>query len=367
MENGTEAGGLRLLIPSRFTAYQLGTVPWGLPYQFAKFPQAIVIFDEILCDRHGLDAEISAYKTMGWTSGWIYSQLYQPSGENIVKGVYFRSKHRDLFPRVSESTYRSQIARQRASRNQSITYFDMLDNVTTVCLAQRENAIPFGWTSDTLQVDPVDVLKKSAILFTRVFNYVPLMPPFESLSHEAKRQLKDARNVEEPLWRRLEECQIDWREYQEQRASVMKRSHRIIDEELIEPTEKRLKRVLEMRRAFKEVRQYLQREMNALKSNSITPEQFQEDLKSVIPKEIDEFETELREGEEGFKVRVFFTAMTAFLMSVLSGGNESRELGKIAVGGLAEATRHWYERVYKTRQRHPLGYLNHRFRSKIQP
>jgi len=365
--------GVPLLLPTRFAAYRLGKVPWGLPYQFLQYPYAIVLFDKILCDKWGLTADVEAYENLGWTSGWVFSRLTLPTGEDILQPVDFQEKYPRIFAPMNDTKKNEVLRRQDNSKSNAITHLDMIDANYLVAVAALEKAVPFGWTSPRLDIDPSDTLRKAEYYFDKVFlfdkklRYFPVMPPFESLSPEAKRQLEEARTLEAPLWDALERGNWHFREYQKKRAEILssKPKHRIVDEELFETTEKRLRLILDMRRSFRDVRSYIRKELIEFESGNVTVEQFQRDLDSSIPPEIEQFDLQVTPLERDFSVRVILMEILMFFSIIINRAVSPTDFGSFATMTGADAFLS-YERYRDLKRKLPNGYLNHRFSSRIK-
>ena len=142
--------------------------------------------------------------------------------------------------------------------------------------------------------------------------------------------MEDARALEAPLWDALERGDWHFRDYQRKRAEVLKPGHRIVDEELFETTEKRLRLVLDMRRSFRDVRSYMSKELTQLQSGNVTVEQFRRDLEAIIPKEIDQFDLQVTELEEDFGVRVILAELLMFLQIIIDRVVSPTDLGNLS-------------------------------------
>jgi hypothetical protein len=100
--------------------YLAGTRPRGLPNQiFSHHPWALIVFENIYCDKYGLEGERAAFDALQWTNSKLFIDLAHPvraviqpiDGEAILRTSVESTRRSEGF----ESEHRFQTALTQAS------------------------------------------------------------------------------------------------------------------------------------------------------------------------------------------------------------------------------------------------------------
>jgi hypothetical protein len=109
-------------------------IPSGLPAQVLWNGAAqFWFFEKVFCTKESLAGDLAAYEALGWTSGWIFSDLQSkgfiesvdwnqeaaaPDGEELLKGLL--KTHRDIQDHIDETTIRLYLAEGRDAELEAI-------------------------------------------------------------------------------------------------------------------------------------------------------------------------------------------------------------------------------------------------------
>jgi len=341
-----------------------------MPFEFLKAPHAAILSEKVLCDRNGLDAEIRGYKTLGWTTNWVFKRLSEPRVA-ILEEIDLASELRNdsALQQLDAPHSRQFIAKQRMSRAQPIKYFDQYDFAVAfdisskLEMASEDVVLPFGWTSGTPSQRLA--IQKQELFAEMVLPGVRLIPPWNLMPKDLFALFQEVQKAERELWIKLEECEWSVEEYQRERAAMpLAKYDHLFDEWLFEVgVEQRLRALIELRKTYKNTRKYLSRSIVEFYDGTISVRTFQKELESTLSKEQRDIEIKLLPQEERLDILLYILEFKAALLAILSLVKPPDTIQSIRdltflVPEAAWALDAYYE-IRQTQRKNPLAYLKH--------